>query len=155
MNATDATAVIRPAKSADIPAMLKLAETTLHSAQWPAEKYQDIFNPEAPRRLALVLEEAGIICGFLVALCAGVEWELESIAVIRKQQRRGFGTLLLSRFLAIARQENAVSVLLEVRESNLGARRLYEKSGFRTMGTRPHYYQQPSENAVIYRLSSG
>ena len=38
---------------------------------------------------------------------------------------------------------------LEVRLSNLAARRLYEKYGFRPVGIRPRYYSDDNEDALI------
>ena len=38
---------------------------------------------------------------------------------------------------------------LEVRLSNLAARRLYEKYGFRPVGLRPRYYSDDNEDALI------
>ncbi|MEA2611822.1 MAG: [ribosomal protein S18]-alanine N-acetyltransferase, partial [Chloroflexota bacterium] len=38
---------------------------------------------------------------------------------------------------------------LEVRLSNLPARRLYEKFGFRPVGLRPRYYSDNGEDALI------
>ncbi len=44
-------------------------------------------------------------------------------------------------------------ILLEVRESNLPARRLYEKHAFRDVGRRRMYYKDPAEDAILYELS--
>jgi ribosomal-protein-alanine N-acetyltransferase len=41
---------------------------------------------------------------------------------------------------------------LEVRESNLAARSLYGKFGFREVSRRPGYYQDTGEAAVVMRL---
>ena len=49
--------------------------------------------------------------------------------------------------LAIAR--HAREATLEVRLSNLPARRLYEKYGFRPVGLRPRYYSDDNEDALI------
>ena len=38
---------------------------------------------------------------------------------------------------------------LEVRESNVAARRLYESLGFRSRASGPKYYSQPEEDALI------
>jgi len=51
-----------------------------------------------------------------------------------------------------AESEAASAILLEVRESNLPARRLYEKHGFREVGRRRVYYQDPADDAVLYAL---
>jgi ribosomal protein S18 acetylase RimI-like enzyme len=55
-------------------------------------------------------------------------------------------------FLALARSRGAEEIFLEVRESNLAARRLYETSGFSESGRRQSYYQQPQEDAIVYHL---
>jgi len=44
-------------------------------------------------------------------------------------------------------------VLLEVRESNLAARKLYEKLGFSEEGRRSNYYHEPREDAMLLRTS--
>ena len=40
-------------------------------------------------------------------------------------------------------------ITLEVRESNVAAISLYEKNGFKSIGTRKGYYQDNNENALI------
>ena len=44
---------------------------------------------------------------------------------------------------------HAREATLEVRLSNLAARRLYEKYGFRPVGIRPRYYSDNQEDALI------
>ena len=44
---------------------------------------------------------------------------------------------------------SAHEATLEVRLSNLPARRLYEKYGFRPVGLRPNYYSDDREDALI------
>jgi ribosomal-protein-alanine N-acetyltransferase len=57
--------------------------------------------------------------------------------------------------LSAARETNSDSVFLEVRESNVAARSLYEKAGFEQEGRRKSYYTNPMEDAVLYRLILG
>jgi ribosomal-protein-alanine N-acetyltransferase len=56
---------------------------------------------------------------------------------------------MLLAFLDLARDRNAREATLEVRLSNLAARRLYEKYGFRPVGLRPRYYSDNNEDALI------
>jgi ribosomal-protein-alanine N-acetyltransferase len=44
-------------------------------------------------------------------------------------------------------------VFLEVRVSNIAARKLYEKIGFVQVGQRKAYYQHPAEDALILKIS--
>jgi ribosomal-protein-alanine N-acetyltransferase len=48
-----------------------------------------------------------------------------------------------------ARALGARRATLEVRASNTGARRLYERLGFAVTGTRRNYYTNPVEDAQI------
>ena len=70
-----------------------------------------------------------------------------NIAVDPPLRRRGIGTALLETLLE--RAGHAQEYTLEVRPSNDPAIRLYERFGFRRAGTRPRYYQDTGEDAVI------
>jgi ribosomal-protein-alanine N-acetyltransferase len=144
---------IRPATPADIPAMMRLVNHSATAAHWSREQYERVFGGDAPRRVALIVEEGTAVQGFLVAHEIAGEWEIENVAVAGAARRRGLGTRLLGEFLERARAEGAQSVFLEVRESNRAARQLYEKWAFVQSGRRISYYQQPQEDAIVYRLS--
>jgi ribosomal-protein-alanine N-acetyltransferase len=88
--------------------------------------------------------------GFLVARHVASEWELENIVVAASARRMGVGRRLLEALVAWAIQTKSESVLLEVRESNVAARRLYERLEFQEAGRRKWYYGNPSEDAILY-----
>lgn len=132
--------------------MIAIAKHSATSSHWPDKKYLAIFAGEGPRRLALVVEEGGIVRGFLVASAIGREWEIENIAIAGPARRKGLGTRLLGEFLDLARREGAESVFLEVRESNTPARALYEKWAFVEGPKRKAYYRAPEEDAVVCKL---
>jgi len=142
---------IRAATPADIPAMMAIERRAATAAHWTEAGYTRIFQFEAPRRVALVIEE-DTLCGFLVARQLGEEWEIENFAIAGAAQRRGLGAALLEHFLDFAQGEGAASVFLEVRESNLAARGLYERSAFSQSGRRKSYYDNPLEDALVYRF---
>ena len=54
-----------------------------------------------------------------------------------------------------ARARGAVSVWLEVRESNVRARAIYERYGFSVLGRRPGYYPAPQgrEDALLMSIT--
>jgi [ribosomal protein S18]-alanine N-acetyltransferase len=156
--------LIRPASIADIPSILKLERQSGTAGHWTEEQYHQAFQPEGPTRLVLVAEDSqpppagsgaggmtvGSPVGFLVALHLAPEWELENIVVETSARRKGLGTQLLDTFLNAAHETNSTSVFLEVRESNIVARTLYEAAGFRQTGRRESYYAEPSEDAILY-----
>jgi len=143
---------IRAATSDDIPAVMALEKHAATASHWPEERYQELFSRREPVRVALVIEEASAIQGFLVARAVAGEWEIENIAVAGPARRRGLGTRLLGEFLNTVSAQGDQRVFLEVRESNLAARRLYEKWAFVENGRRRGYYVAPDEDAITYRL---
>ena len=143
---------VRPAIAADLAAMLALERAAATAAHWMPAEYERIFTPGQTPRLALVVEEGGEVLGFLVARVLGPDWELENVAVAAAAQRRGFARRLLAELLEVARSRSAASVYLEVRESNRGARALYEQCGFEVTGRRKAYYQHPPEDALVYQF---
>jgi len=67
-------------------------------------------------------------------------------------QRRGIGRLLLTRVIQEARRFGAQNILLEVRSQNVAAKSAYTKCGFSVVGGRRGYYQDPADDALLYKL---
>ncbi len=143
---------IRHAITADIPAMISLEKHAATAAHWSAEQYDAIFSGQSPTRLVLILEEESAVQGFIVGRVLDKEWEIENVAVAEPARRCGLGSRLVGEFLDLARSQSAEAVFLEVRESNLAARGLYEKWAFVESGRRRSYYREPHEDAIVYRL---
>jgi len=133
--------------------MLQLEQRSATAAHWSHHQYDQVFKENTPVRVWLVIEESQVVRGFLVAREVAGEWEIENVAVAGAARRRGLGTRLMGEFLNHVRSTGASAVFLEVRESNMAARALYEKWAFEETGHRTRYYLQPEEDAVIYRLS--
>lgn len=142
----------RRATAADIPALMALEREATTAAHWRQADYDRVFDPISPPRLCLVMEDEAGIQGFLVARNAGLEWELENIIVAASARRRGIGKRLLAELTVRATARGAQTVFLEVRESNLAARRLYENANFLESGRRKQYYREPAEDAISYVL---
>jgi ribosomal-protein-alanine N-acetyltransferase len=77
------------------------------------------------------------------------EGHITTIAVAPEYRGRGIGELALNGLIDQALALNADMLTLEVRVSNLVAQQLYLKYGFRPSGTRPRYYTDNSEDALI------
>jgi ribosomal protein S18 acetylase RimI-like enzyme len=115
--------------------------------------------PSADRRRVrrgwVAEEESGAaMAGFVVAaaLCISIEsaeCELEFVFVAPAARGRGVGCLLVETVFGWARNLGADEVRLEVRASNAGASRLYQRCGFTIAGHRPEYYAHPTEDAVL------
>ncbi len=152
------TVLVRLATPDDLPQIRALERQTETAAHWAEREYDALFAEKTPPRVALVaLEEKAEdgIAGFVIARCGRDEWEIENLVVAGSKRRRGVGGELIRELLLLARARGATSVLLEVRESNLAARRLYEKLGFSETGRRRNYYLDPLEDALLFRSSLG
>lgn len=144
--------LVRRATPADVPAIMAVERHAATAAHWSTEQYETVFSGEAPSRVVLIIEEEAGVQGFIAGRALDEEWEIENIAVAGPARRRGLGTRLLGEFLDLARSGGARAVFLEVRESNLAARRLYEKWTFVESGRRKLYYHEPEEDAIVLRL---
>ncbi|RJF40790.1 ribosomal-protein-alanine N-acetyltransferase [Actinomyces sp. 2119] len=80
------------------------------------------------------------------------EADLLVVATAPWARRRGLAGTLVTTLVDDARRAGCWSVLLEVRESNAVARRLYQSHGFEVIGRRRRYYADPQEDAVVMRL---
>jgi [ribosomal protein S18]-alanine N-acetyltransferase len=77
------------------------------------------------------------------------EGHVTTIAVAPEYRGRGIGELLLNGLIDQALALNIDLLTLEVRVSNIVAQQLYLKYGFRPSGTRPRYYTDNGEDALI------
>jgi [ribosomal protein S18]-alanine N-acetyltransferase len=115
---------------------------------WPAHAYRTELETN---RLAtyLVARIEGRLVGYAGMWVMVDEAHITTFAVDPDFRRRRIGERLLLALLDLARSRRAREATLEVRLSNLPARRLYEKYGFRPVGLRPRYYSDDNEDALI------
>ncbi len=145
---------VRAAEAADIPRLVEIAAHSFTAAQWNQNEYLQLFAQEPQQsRLALVIEETAEVVGFIVGKQIDHECEIENIAVTGAARRRGLATRLLGEFLELIQKQGGREIWLEVRESNLAARALYEKWAFVEAGRRKAYYQNPAEDALILKFN--
>lgn len=93
----------------------------------------------------LVADVDGRAVGYMGLQIFSGEGYVTNVAVLPEFRGQGIASALIAR-----QMENDMEfITLEVRQSNLPALELYEKSGFERVGIRPHFYSNPDENAVI------
>jgi len=147
---------VRAALDSDLDRILEIDRAAPTAAHWSQSDYESILTPASPRRLLLVAEVNAEVEGFLMARSLLVaEWEIENVVVAERARRMGLGSALV---VAVLEQiglhkppNDQLVVYLEVRESNVAARKLYEKFGFRLDNRRRAYYRLPEEDALVYR----
>jgi [ribosomal protein S18]-alanine N-acetyltransferase len=104
---------------------------------------------EMHNRCYLVARNDREVVGYAGLICYGDEAHVTNIAVDPDRQRQKIGTRLLYELMGRSIEMGARAVSLEVRVSNAGAQRMYERFGFRPVGIRKNYYQETNEDALI------
>jgi ribosomal-protein-alanine N-acetyltransferase len=131
----------------DLPAVHEI-ERASFTTPWPAHAYQTELETN---RLAtyIVLRADDHVVAYAGMWLMVDEAHVTTFAVAPAWRRRHLGERLILALLDLAVRRGAHEATLEVRLSNLAARRLYEKFGFRPVGIRPHYYSDDNEDALI------
>lgn len=106
---------------------------------------------ENPLALWLVALDGDTVAGYVGSQSVMGEADMMNLAVHSDYRRRGIGKALVLELIAALKNRGVSSLALEVRASNTPARMLYEAVGFRQVGRRPRYYQNPKEDALILR----
>ncbi len=102
-----------------------------------------------PASLCLGAFEGEQLGGYLIVSRYVDAWHIMNIAVSPDFRRRGIATALLERLFELTDDRSRRGYTLEVRVSNDGAIRLYERLGFTARGIRRGYYTDNRENALI------
>ncbi len=139
--------LIRPMTVADLPDV-QLIERASFTTPWPAHAYrQELEANRLAQYLVAILGDRIVAYGGIWLMVD--EAHVTTFAVHPSFRRRRLGERLLLALLDLALDRRAREATLEVRLSNLPARRLYEKYGFRPVGIRPRYYSDNQEDALI------
>jgi len=90
----------------------------------------------------------GSIAGYLITHDSVDVYEVIKVGVDDGYRGKGLGRRLIEKSF----ESIETDLMLEVRESNKSAIRLYEKLGFRKIGLRRGYYRDTGEDALILVL---
>lgn len=111
--------------------------------------FNEIQNPRSRPRVA---RKNGTVAGYLCSSVIMDEGHILNLAVHPAVRRTGVASVLISDAVARLREGGCRFLFLEVRDSNITAREIYEKFGFKTIGIRKNYYVLPVEDAVVMSL---
>ena len=136
--------VIRQLVYADLPRVLGI-ERRAFPTPWSLAMF--VLELSKPSGVCLAAIQAPALVGYLICARYDEVYHLMNIAVDPDRRRKGIARTLLEAMLDRAGHD--ANYTLEVRVSNTGAIALYEQFGFRSVGTRRHYYSDNGEDAVI------
>jgi [ribosomal protein S18]-alanine N-acetyltransferase len=138
---------LRPMTEADLSAVVEIEQAT-QPTPWSAGVFLDCFASRYDCRVVTLQDQ---VVAFAVLSSVLDEVHLLNIAVAPAMQRRGVAWATLKELIAEYQRPDLRSLYLEVRESNRGARALYEHLGFQVIGERKGYYRTEGgrENAIL------
>lgn len=138
-------------READLAEVLAV-ENAIYSHPWTRGNFADSLRAGYQCR---IWRTGGELLGYFVLLVAAGEAHLLNLSVAAARQRSGHGSALLKEAMRVAREHGAQHVFLEVRPSNLGAKALYRRFGFRQVAVRHGYYPAHGgrEDALVLTLA--
>lgn len=131
-----------------------LAEVAAIESQSPSPWSEALLAQELEvyASIQLVAESFGHqLVGWCACRIICPEAELLKIAVKKKNRERGIGRFLLEFLLGELKKRKVTNLFLEVRSKNRAAFNFYEGHGFFCVGSRPDYYIDPPDSAMILR----
>jgi ribosomal-protein-alanine N-acetyltransferase len=141
----------RPAHAADVAALAAI-DALSQINPWSEARFAALDSSASGcAETTLVADDHGQLLGYVVFAQVLDEASVHRIAVHPEHRGRGLGQALLRAAMEHMRRAGASRCLLEVRQSNATARRLYETNGFGLDGVRKNYYPAPSgrEDALL------
>lgn len=97
----------------------------------------------------LAAESEGRIAGYGGMVTAADEGDITNVSVASDCRRQGIAEAIVERLIAEGMAMNLKKIFLEVRVSNSAAIALYDKCGFKPVGCRKNYYEDPIEDASV------
>ena len=141
---TDSTLEIRRLVFADLPNVIAI-ERRAFPTPWSLAMF--VLELSKPEGICLAAQRDGQLVGYTICSRFDQVWHIMNVSVDPDLQRRGIATTLIE--AVIARVGAGAQITLEVRPTNVGAIALYQQFGFLAAGTRPRYYQDNGEDAMI------
>src|SRR5258708_3390514 len=145
---------VRPVEASHIGSLIRIGDVA-NLSPWTAQGYLDEMKNTDAIMLRLISDDNTTI-GFIVGrtVIGGdvetcIDAEIYNIAVAEIEQRQGRGQILFDAFMLACNERDVVNVWLEVRESNHKAINFYERNGFARVQTRPSFYNNPREHAIL------
>ena len=126
-------------------------EVSTNQSPWSFDNFKSSFEIG---HHGLVYKEEGKVLGFLIFSPIKPEAHLLSIAVLKTQQSKGIGSLLIKSMSSQCKAMGINQVFLEVRISNEKAIAFYQKFGFEKDAIRDKYYSgEYPEDALLMSLN--
>ena len=144
---------IRRMRGQDVPEIMAIESVSFGRHHWSEDSFHNEMNNQVGRYYSLIdtsRERLIGYCGFWIVID---EAHITTVAVHPDYRGNALGELMVVQVLERSMAQSIRWATLEVRVSNYSAQNLYYKYGFSSVGTRPKYYQDNQEDALIMTTS--
>lgn len=148
---------LMPMQVADVDPVLAI-EQAVYAHPWSRNNFLDSLQAGYSAWVIRVGKgaAAGDVVGYFLLMMVVDEAHLLNLAVSKDLQGQGIGRYLMDHAVVLASEMQMLSILLEVRPSNLRALQVYQEYGFVQIGRRKGYYPAANgqrEDALVMRFS--
>jgi ribosomal-protein-alanine N-acetyltransferase len=131
-------------------AAIERIERRAYPTPWSRSMFASELAKTSSICLGAVDTEIGhVLVGYLIISRYADAWHVMNVAVHEDYRGQGIATRLLNRLFELTAGDDRRGYTLEVRVSNSGAIKLYERLGFVPRGIRRGYYTDNREDALI------
>lgn len=143
---------IRRAEATDLDALLDLEQRSFSGDRISRAQYRRHLDSDSA--LVLIATAERQVCGSAVLFLRRRSRlaRLYSLATHPAARGRGIGSALLDAIARAARQRGCRALRLEVRSDNATAIALYERRGFRRIGSHAGYYEDGADALRLERV---
>lgn len=139
---------ILPMQKSQVENVIKIEEQAYGEHHWSKESFLGELSNELAHYYCAFDADDNLV-GYAGCWQVLDEAHITTIAVEPNLKRKKIGEALLNKILQECYKNEVKYITLEVRVSNTAAISLYEKYGFKSLGTRKAYYQNNNEDALI------
>jgi ribosomal-protein-alanine N-acetyltransferase len=140
---------IKEMSPCNVPEIAEI-EKASYTMPWSETSFlSEVYSQHSITRIA---ELNGKIIAYICIKQVADEGVLMNLTVHPDYRRQGIANMLLSNARENLRMNGCRFLFLEVRISNIAAKKLYEKLNFKVVGTRKAYYLRPTEDALVMTL---
>ncbi len=139
---------IRDLRAEDITYAAELEKANLGKEAWTEKQILEASTRDDT--VYLVAEKVGNVVGLCGVQNIQGDGEITNVSVSQECRGAGIASMMLEKLLLRGKAIGCENFTLEVRAGNAPAIGLYEKLGFVNEGTRPGFYDDPKDDAIIY-----
>ena len=134
----------------DMPAILRIEHESF-DCNWTEEEFLECLRQR--NCIGMVAEHENRVVGYVIYELHKTRLHILNFAVASAYRRLSVGSQIIEKLINKLSTQRRQEIVLEVRESNLGAQRFYAAQGFRAVEVLRDHYPDTDDDAYVMRYS--